>query len=45
MVGKFNSKYMPNLNLMSPVFHIGPHVSWSDPKKVGSIDPFGHVSN
>ena len=43
--GKLNPEYVPNLKLTSPVFNIGPHASWSDPKKVASIDPFGHVSN
>jgi len=38
-----NPDYVPNLKLTSPVFKIGPHKSWSDPKKVGSLDPFGHV--
>ena len=42
--GKLNPDYVPNLKLTSPVFTIGPHASWSDPKKVASIDPFGHVS-
>ena len=42
--GKLNPEYVPNLKLTSPVFSIGPHASWSDPKKVASIDPFGHVS-
>ena len=42
--GKLNPDYVPNLKLTSPVFTIAPHASWSDPKKVASIDPFGHVS-
>jgi hypothetical protein len=42
--GKLNPEYVPNLKLTSPVFTIGPHPGWSDPKKVASIDPFGHVS-
>ena len=42
--GKLNPDYVPNLKLTSPVFTIGPHPSWSDPRKVASIDPFGHVS-
>jgi hypothetical protein len=25
------------------VFKIGPHKSWEDPKKIGAIDPFGHL--
>ena len=42
--GKLNPDYVPNLKLTSPVFTVGPHPSWSDPKKLASIDPFGHVS-
>ena len=42
--GKLNPDYVPNLKLTSPVFNIGPHKSWSDPKKIGCIDPFGHLT-
>jgi len=42
--GKLNPEYTPNLKLTSPVFNIGPHPSWSDPKKLGCIDPFGHLT-
>ncbi|KAK1748821.1 GTP cyclohydrolase 2 [Skeletonema marinoi] len=42
--GKLNPDYVPNLKLTRPVFQIGPHKSWSDPKKVASIDPFGHLT-
>jgi len=38
-----NPEYVPNLKLTSPVFQIGPHKSWSDSKKIASIDPFGHL--
>ncbi|EJK61260.1 hypothetical protein THAOC_18290, partial [Thalassiosira oceanica] len=31
--GKLNPEYVPNLKLTSPVFDIGPHSSWYDPKK------------
>jgi len=41
--GKLNPDYVPNLKLTSPVFNIGPYPSWSDPKKIASIDPFGHM--
>mmetsp|Transcript_4510 Transcript_4510/g.5862 ORF Transcript_4510/g.5862 Transcript_4510/m.5862 type:complete len:271 (+) Transcript_4510:209-1021(+) len=41
--GKLNPEYIPNLKLTSPVFKIGPHKAWSDPKKMASIDPFGHL--
>ncbi|EJK71165.1 hypothetical protein THAOC_07418 [Thalassiosira oceanica] len=42
--GKLNPEYVPNLKLTSPVFDIGPHSSWYDPKKIASIDPFGHLT-
>lgn len=42
--GKLNPDYVPNLKLTSPVFDIGPYKSWSDPKKISSIDPFGHLT-
>jgi GTP cyclohydrolase II len=41
--GKLNPNYVPNLKLTSPVFDIGPHPSWSDPTKIGTLDPFGHL--
>jgi GTP cyclohydrolase II len=42
--GKLNPDYVPNLKLTSPVFDIGPHASWSDPKKISTLDPFGHLT-
>ena len=42
--GKLNPSYVPNLKLTSPVFKIGPYPSWYDPKKIASIDPFGHLT-
>lgn len=41
---KLDPNYVPNLSLTSPVFQIGPYPSWSDPKKIASIDPFGHLT-
>jgi len=41
---KLDPNYVPNLSLTSPVFQIGPHPSWSDPRKIGTIDPFGHMT-
>lgn len=42
--GKLNPEYVPNLKLTTPVFQVGPHRSWADPKKLASIDPFGHLT-
>lgn len=41
--GSLNPDYIPNLKLTSPVFKIGPHKSWEDPKKIATLDPFGHL--
>jgi len=38
-----NPDYIPNLKLTKPVVPIGPYPSWNDPKKIGTLDPFGHV--
>lgn len=40
---QLDPNYVPNLSLTSPVFKIGPHPSWADPKKIGGLDPFGHM--
>lgn len=42
--GKLDPDYVPNLKLTSPVFKIGPYPSWSDPKKIAALDPFGHMT-
>mmetsp|Transcript_12030 Transcript_12030/g.15687 ORF Transcript_12030/g.15687 Transcript_12030/m.15687 type:complete len:465 (-) Transcript_12030:197-1591(-) len=42
--GKLNPEYVPNLKLTTPVFRVGPFKAWHDPKKIASIDPFGHCT-
>jgi hypothetical protein len=42
--GKLDPDYVPNLKLTSPVFQIGPHASWADPRKMAAMDPFGHMT-
>ncbi|OEU18585.1 hypothetical protein FRACYDRAFT_207039 [Fragilariopsis cylindrus CCMP1102] len=42
--GKLDPDYVPDLRLTSPVFKIGPYPSWSDPKKISALDPFGHLT-
>ena len=32
--GKLDPNYVPDLTLTTPVFKIGPHQSWADPKKI-----------
>lgn len=44
IAGKLNPDYVPNLKLTSPLFTIGPHPSWADPKKISTLDPFGHLT-
>lgn len=35
--------HVPDLTDTSPAAVIGPHPQWSDPDKIVSIDPYGHV--
>jgi GTP cyclohydrolase II len=35
--------HMPKLGLTTPVAKIGPFPAWSDPKRIVSMDPYGHV--
>mmetsp|Transcript_49922 Transcript_49922/g.157200 ORF Transcript_49922/g.157200 Transcript_49922/m.157200 type:complete len:769 (+) Transcript_49922:268-2574(+) len=35
--------HMPRLGMTTPVARIGPFPSWSDPKRIVTIDPYGHV--
>ncbi|CBJ29818.1 conserved unknown protein [Ectocarpus siliculosus] len=41
--GKLNTNYMPKLGSTRPVCEIGPFASWSDPSKIGTMDPKGHL--
>jgi hypothetical protein len=36
--------HSPDYRNTEPPFSIGPHPSWSDPKKIVSLDPFGHLA-
>jgi GTP cyclohydrolase II len=42
-MGELPANHKPNLLNTQPVVEIGPYPSWNDPKKIVSIDPFGHV--
>jgi len=42
--GGLDTTYKPQLNMTTPVAKIGPFPSWFDPKKIASIDPFGHLT-
>ncbi|MBE9228687.1 GTP cyclohydrolase II [Phormidium sp. LEGE 05292] len=41
--GTLQANHRPDLTNTSPVVHIGPYPSWSDPDKIVSLDPFGAV--
>jgi GTP cyclohydrolase II len=41
--GRLDSGHVPDLTNTSPVTKIGPHPQWSDPEKIVSVDPWGHM--
>ncbi len=41
--GALDPDHRPDLTDTSPTHKIGPHPSWGDPKKIVSIDPYGHI--
>lgn len=41
--GELSPSHIPNLNKTSPTFKIGPFPQWSDPKRIVTIDPWGHM--
>lgn len=41
--GKLDTKYLPKLGATRPVCEIGPFPAWSDPSKIGTMDPWGHL--
>src|SRR6185437_8064894 len=41
--GKLNPIHVPDLTNTAPVTHIGPFAQWSDPDKIVSLDPWGHL--
>lgn len=43
--GALDPKYTADLTDTNPTDVIGPHETWSDPKRIVSIDPFGAVSS
>ncbi len=42
--GELDAMHRPELSLTSPVLHIGPFPSWSDPSKIATLDPLGHIT-
>jgi GTP cyclohydrolase II len=41
--GKLSPIHIPDLTNTAPVEHIGPFPQWSDPEKIVSLDPWGHL--
>ena len=41
--GELDSSFFPNLANTSPTNSFGPFPSWKDPKKIVTIDPWGHL--
>jgi len=38
-----DDSYIPKFGMTTPVARIGPFPAWSDPKRIVTIDPWGHV--
>lgn len=41
--GALNADHVADLTDTAPADPIGPHPQWSDPKKIVSLDPWGHL--
>jgi GTP cyclohydrolase II len=41
--GELNPSFKPNLATTEPTFDFGPFPSWMDPKRIASLDPWGHL--
>ncbi len=41
--GKLDPIHVPDLTNTAPAATIGPHPQWGDPKKIVSLDPWGHL--
>jgi GTP cyclohydrolase II len=41
--GQLSSDHIPNLKMTSPTNDFGPFPSWTDPKKIVTLDPWGHL--
>lgn len=41
--GALDPVHIPDLTNTAPAEKLGPFPSWNDPKKIVSIDPFGHI--
>lgn len=41
--GRLSSEHIPDLTNTAPAERVGPHPQWSDPHKIVSLDPWGHL--
>ena len=41
--GGLDQAAMPKLGLTTPAAKIGPHLSWKNPKRIVTMDPWGHA--
>ncbi len=41
--GALNRDHKPDFTNTTPAEHIGPHPQWSEPGKIVSLDPWGHL--
>ena len=41
--GRLDPGHRPDLTDTAPVAHIGPHPQWSEPGRIVSLDPWGHL--
>jgi len=41
--GQLDPNYIPDFTNTSPIDALGPCPQWGDPKKIVSMDPFGHI--
>ena len=41
--GQLDADHVPDLTDTTPIVPLGPHPQWSDPDKIVSLDPFGHL--
>jgi GTP cyclohydrolase II len=41
--GVLDAEHIPDLTNTTPPVNIGPHKQWSEPGKIVSLDPFGHL--
>ena len=43
--GRLDPEHVPDLTNTAPADPIGPHPQWSDPSRIVSLDPWGHMTS